>query len=141
MLRWTMLFNTQTGADYLRQLRGLGAILAVPVKEGERPEYRVVRNLSQRPAQLRDEDLSKIKRIYWMDGNPRSVREVMSALGLQLQPSHFVAFMPEELEKKLLRLEKAHQGLEENEIFETKFRIVEKGGRFEPEVIEQTRKR
>jgi hypothetical protein len=141
MLRWSMLFNTQTGADYVRQLRGLGAILAIPVKEGERPEYRLVRNLSQRPAQLLEEDLSKINRIYWIDDKPRSVQEVMKTLGLQLQPRHFVAFMPEELEQKLLRLEKAHAGLEEDQIFETKFRVVERGGRFEPEVIEQTPKK
>lgn len=141
MLRWTLLFNTRTGEDYVRQLRGLDAILAVPVKEGERPEYRLVRNLSQRPAQLLDEDLSKINRIYWIDNNPRSVQEVMSALGVRVRPSHFVAFMPHELEQKLLRLEKAHRGLEEDQIFETKFRIVEKDGRFEPEVVEQTPKK
>ncbi len=141
MLRWTMSFNTRTGEDYVRQLRGLGAILAIPVKEGERPEYRLVRDLSRRPAQLLDEDLSKIQRIYWLDSNPRSVREVMNTLGLRQQPSHFVAFMPEELEKKLLRLEKAYRGLEENQIFETKFRVVERGARFEPEVIEQTPRR
>jgi hypothetical protein len=141
MLRWSLLFNTQTGEDYVRQLRGLGAILAVPVKEGDRPEYRLVRNLSRRPAQLLDEDLSQIKRIYWTDNNPRSVQEVMSTLGLRERPSHFVAFMPQELEQKLLRLEKAYSGLEEDQIHETKFRIAERGGQFEPEVIEQTPKR
>jgi hypothetical protein len=141
MLRWTLLFNTRTGEDYVRQLRGLGAILAIPVKEGERPEYKVVRDLSQRPARLLDEDLSKIKRIFWMDDKPRSVREVLSTLGLPQRPSHFVAFMPHELEQKLLRLEKGYGGLEEDQIFETKFRIVERGGRFEPEVVEQTPKR
>ena len=37
--------------------------------------------------------------------------------------------------------EKAYGGREENQIHETKFRIVERDGRFEPEVIEQTPKR
>ena len=30
MLRWSMIFDTRTGMDYLNQLRGLGAILAIP---------------------------------------------------------------------------------------------------------------
>ena len=141
MLRWTMHFNTRTGEDYVRQLRGLGAILAVPVKEGDRPDYRLIRDLAKRPAKLLDEDLSQIKRIYWIDDKPRSVQEVMSALQLRLRPSHFVAFMPEELEQKLLQLEKEYRGLAEDQIHETKFRIVEKNGRFEPQVIEQTPKR
>ena len=141
MLRWTMSFNTRTGADYVRQLRGLGAILAIPVKEGNPPEYKIVRDLSRRPAQLLDEDLSQIKRIYWIDDKPRSVQEVMSALQIRLSPSHFVAFMPLELEEKLFQLERDYKGLAEDQIHETKFRIVESGGTFRPEVMEQTPKR
>jgi hypothetical protein len=142
MLRWTMSFNTRTGEDYVRQLRGLGAILAVPVhKEGQQPDYRLVRDLSRRPAKLLDEDLSKIRSIYWIDDKPRSVQEVMNVLQLKLQPPHFVAFMPDKLEQKLLQLEKAYRGLAEDQIEETKFRIVERDGRFEPQVVEQTPKR
>ena len=141
LLRWSMSFNTRTGEDYVRQLRGLGAILAIPVKEGQKPEYKVVRNLSQRPAQLLEEDLSKINRIYWIDDKPRSVMEVMNVLQVRLKPSHFIAFMPIELEQKLFELERAYKGLEEDQILETKFRIIESGGSFRPEVMEQTPKR
>jgi hypothetical protein len=142
MLRWSMNFNTRNGADYVRQLRGLGAILAVPVhKDGQQPDYRLIRDLSKRPAKLLNEDLSKVHSIYWIDEKPRSVQEVMKALQLKLRPAHFVAFMPDQLENKLLRLEKAYRGLEEDRIYETRFRIVEKNGRFEPEVVEQTPKR
>ena len=141
MLRWSMSFNTRTGADYVRQLRGLGAILAVPVKEGERPEYKIVRDLTRRPAQMLEEDLSQIKRIYWIDDKPRSVMEVMNTLQIRMRPSHFVAFMPIELEEKLFELERAYKGLAEDQIHETKFRIVESGGSFRPEVMEQTPKR
>lgn len=146
MLRWTMKFNTRSGEDYVRQLRGLGAILAIPVKEvkGQPPEYKIVRDLSRRPAQLLEEDLSKINRIYWVDqdsGSPRSsVSEVMHVLQIPLRPSHFIAFMPIELEQKLFELEKSYKGLEEDQIQETVFRIVESGGTFRPEVMEQTRK-
>jgi hypothetical protein len=142
MLRWSMKFDTRTGEDYVRQLRGLGAVLAVPVhKEGQQPHYKLIRDLSRRPAKLLDEDLSTIRSIYWIDDKPRSVEEVMNVLQLKLRPPHFVAFMPDQLEKELLRLEKSYRGLEEDQIEETKFRIVEKGGRFEPRVIEQTPRR
>jgi hypothetical protein len=140
MLRWSLLFNTRTGEDYLRQLRGLGAVLAVPVKEGPPAEYMLVRDLSRRPAQLLDENLSQINRISWEDRDPRSVQEIMSALGLRLRPSHFRAFMPEKLEQKLFELERDYRGLAEDQIEETKFRMIERNGRFEPQVIEQTPK-
>jgi hypothetical protein len=141
MLRWRMSFNTRNGGDYVRQLRGLGAILAIPVKEGQPPEYKIVRDLSKRPGQLLDEDIYQIKRIYWVDDNPKSVQEVMSTLQLRLRPSHFFAFMPIELEDTLFRLERDHRGLAEDQIHETKFRIVESAGTFRPEVMEQTPKR
>jgi hypothetical protein len=135
MLRWTMLFNTNTGPDYLRQLHGLGAILAIPVREGAEPDYRIVRNLTQRPAQLVAEDLSKIQRIYWVDNKPQAVADIMAALGLNLRPSHFVAFMPEELENKLFEMERrAAKGRPEDDINETKFRVKRMGDRYEPEL-------
>ncbi len=61
MLRWSMLFNTNSGPDYVSQLQGLGAILAVPVREdASGREYRLIRDLSGRPAKLLDEDITKI---------------------------------------------------------------------------------
>jgi hypothetical protein len=139
MLRWSMLFNTNSGPDYVDQLRHLHAILAIPVAETEAgKDYRLVRDLSRRPAQLLKEDLSKIQRIYWIDDKPDSVQQVMATLGLQLMPSHFVAFMPEDLENKLFQLEKArlnkdYPGRTEDDIAETKFKI--KRGSYEPEII------
>jgi hypothetical protein len=143
MLRWSMRFNTADGADYVRQLNGLGAIVAIPVKEGPKPEYRVVRDLAKRPAKLKEQDLSKINRIFWIDDNPRSVAQVMQALGRpDLRPSRFVAFMPEELEKKLYELEKDYvvkelkQPYDEQRIAETRFKVVKDGGRFRPEIVD-----
>jgi hypothetical protein len=143
MLRWSMLFNSYNGADYLGQLQGLGAILAVPVREDANgSQYKIVRDLSARPAKLLDEDINKIQRIYWIDDKPQSVLDVMAILGLPLRPSHFVAFMPEELEQKLFRLEKAyldkrHHGRTEDDILETKFKINRTGKGYEPEVSSQ----
>ncbi len=145
MLRWSMLFNTSNGRDYLSQLQGLGAILAVPVREDANGrDYRLIRDLSARPAKLLEEDIGKIQRIYWIDDKPQSVGDVMTILGVHLPtpPSHFVAFMPEKLEEKLFKLEKAylakkHPGRSEDDIEETKFRIHRRGAEFDPEVIDQ----
>jgi hypothetical protein len=102
--RWKLLFNTHTGPDYLKQLNSLGAILAIPVREVPKPQYKVVRDLTRRPAQLLDEDTTKIQQIYWVDQNLQSVHDLMTALGLPIRPSHFVAYMPEALENKLFEL-------------------------------------
>ncbi len=135
MLRWTMLFTTDNGRDYLAQLRGLKAILAIPVKEtAEGREYKIIHDLNP-PAQLVDEDIGKIQRIYWIDDKPGSVRDIMGALGLAIRPTHFVAFMPEELENKLFELEKARAGgRPEDQINETKFKVIRVGDRYEPQV-------
>jgi hypothetical protein len=140
MLRWKMQFNTANGRDYVRQLHGLGAILAIPSgRDGDKPKFQIIRDLGGRPPKLLDDDISKIQRIYWIDDNPKSVADVMDALKLKVHPDKFIAFMPEELEKNLFRLEKArlekdHPGKTEDDILETEFRINVKGAKSEPEL-------
>jgi len=138
MLRWTMLFNTRSGQDYLAQLRGLGAILAVPTDAGNK-SYKIIRDLSGRGTpRLLDEDISKIQCIFWVDDRPESVRTMMGALQLGFQPSHFVAFMPRELEEKLYEMEKrAAGGIPEDKIQATKFVVIPNGrGGYQPRVEE-----
>ncbi len=90
-----------------------------------------------------DEDVKQIQRmVYWLDDKPDSVQGVMNVLRLPLKPSHFLAFMSEELEQKLLNLEiaylnKHHRGRKEDDIESTKFKIRIRSGKYEPEVIEQ----
>jgi hypothetical protein len=132
MLRWVMSFKTNNGPDYLAQLRGLGGILAIPVKEGDPPEFKIVRKLVP-PAQLLDEDVEKIDRIFWWEENPAAVRDIMDALGLNIRPSRFAMLMPSELEKKLFEMESKHaRGRVEDDIAETKFRCVRSGDHYEP---------
>jgi hypothetical protein len=147
MLRWHMRFLARNGPEYLAQLRGLGAILAIPVREGPEPEYKIVRDL--RPgAQLLDEDISKIQRIYWIDDKPNSVADIMRALGLRLNPSRFVAFMPEKLEESLYKMEKRYaenvlglRPFNEDRIDETNFRVVGTASGYRPELLSVTLRR
>jgi hypothetical protein len=140
MLRWTMMFDTRSGQDYLRQLRGLGAILAIP-KDRSGGDYWIIRDLGGHPPQLLDEDVRQIQRIFWIDDKPPSVASVMRALGLNMNPDRFVAFMPQELEEKLFEMELRFRGLREDDIEETVFQVRVVGGRYTPFVISQREKR
>jgi len=142
-LRWHMNFTANTGVEYLAQLRGLGATLAIPTKEGPDPAYMVVREL--RPgARLLDEDISRFqRRIYWIDDKPRSVADVLGALGIRLpqMPSRFVAFMPESLENELYQMERLYvervlkRRFDEDKIDQTVFRVVMTPRGYRPELI------
>jgi formylglycine-generating enzyme required for sulfatase activity len=140
MLRWSLQFDTRSGQEYLQQLRGLGAILAIPKTTKNSTDYWVIRDLSGRPPQLLDEDLSKMQRIFWIDNKPQSVASVMHALGLTMEPERFVAFMPQEIEEELLKLEHNFQGIEEDDIHETVFRIRREGDKYVPFVVSQRRR-
>jgi hypothetical protein len=137
MVRWHMHFTANTGTEYLAQLRDLGAILAIPTREGKNPEYTLVEDLRP-PAKLVSRDLSQINRIYWFDEKPRSVRDVMEALQLKMNPSRFAAFMPEKLEDELLSMEKNHvekelrQKFDEDRIIGTHFQVVLENGWYRP---------
>jgi len=142
MLRWSMIFDTHTGQDYLHQLSALGAILAIPTGPDGKT-YKIVRDLSGKgKVKLLDEDVYAINRIFWIDKRPESVRALMQALHCDLQPKHFVAFMPEALEEKLAKLEKEYcerRGRNEDQIEETKFRVKPDGrGGYVAEVEFQT---
>jgi hypothetical protein len=140
MLRWTMMFDTRSGHDYLRQLRGLGAILAIP-KDRSSSDYWVIRDLGAHPPQLLDEDVRQLQRIFWIDDKPASVASVMHALGLNMNPDRFVAFMPQELEEKLFEMELRYQGRREDDIEETVFQVRVINGRYTPFVMSQREKR
>lgn len=132
VLRWTMMFDTVNGQDYMRQLAALGAILGIPRENGE---YMIIRNLTP-PATGQIEDVRQINRIFWIDSQPQSVQSLAGALRIP-PPQHIVAFFPEALEQELLKMELNYRGLREDQIQETRFRVVRAGNRFFPQVVDQ----
>jgi hypothetical protein len=138
MLRWSLIFNTRSGQDYLNQLRSLDAILAIPVGDGN--SFKIVRDLSGNgTARLLDEDVSSINRIFWSDNRPESVAAIMKAIGYPKTPSHFVAFMPKTLEQDMYELEAKYMGRSEDQIHETTFVVVrQRDGNYRPVVKSQT---
>jgi hypothetical protein len=119
--RWILVFDTKDGADYAKQLQGLGAILAIPEPDGEK--YRVIHDLAKRPIDSKVEDILAIKRIYWIDDAKDSIESLAKGLGLKQTPKYVVAFFPEKLEKEMLGKESAFAGRKEAEIDETRFQV------------------
>jgi hypothetical protein len=134
-LRWTMVFNTRDGRDYVKQLQALGAIVAIP---GPNKEYLVIRDLSKRPVEMQPEDLSKIDRIYWIDDNPQSVESFARELRLKHVPELIAAFFPLQLEQELAEKERRHsRSGREDDILETRFQVRQRGGQYEVVVVSQ----
>ncbi|MBV9124917.1 MAG: hypothetical protein JO112_16305 [Planctomycetes bacterium] len=128
VLRWTMIFNTENGADYLKQLEYFKAIVAIPLPQGQN-QFELL-DLSKKPAvprQVSYEELGKLKHIFWVDNQPQSVRSLAEALKLPFPPSMMVAFFPLSFEQELLTKEHNFQGLAEEDIKETKFKVVRDG--------------
>jgi hypothetical protein len=120
--RWTLVFNTHAGQDYLHQLRDLNAILAVPLPDGR---HLVFRDLGKQPVPGKIEDISPITLIRWHDTKPESVQSLARALGLAETPPEIVALFPTELEQELLAKETQYSsGKSEDEIEETIFTVT-----------------
>ncbi|MBN2578153.1 MAG: hypothetical protein JXB10_04105 [Pirellulales bacterium] len=132
--RWILRFNLSSPRDYLTQLDGLGATVAFPA-EGDKWRYFYNPSGSNRRSELRD--LGSENRVYWIDNNSASVARVASFLGIP-PPSFMVAFLPPELENRMLQLELAYKGLKEEEIRSTQFECIRRGGKLDVIVVGQT---
>jgi hypothetical protein len=129
-LRWTMIFRTHSGMDYLKQLQDLNATLATPESN---EEYLVFRDLWKRPLIGRREDVGKERGLRWIDDRPDSVPELARSMGLKYRPAFIVAFFPAQLEDMLRTIESQHFRGDEAQIEETTFRIEQRpGGKYVP---------
>jgi hypothetical protein len=142
MQRWTLIFNTNDGNDYARQLSAFGALVVYP-EPTDPPRYRAIGDLLARPVKAEIEDITQIKRMFWVDEKDTSVASLAQALGIKPAPPAFAMFFPPEMEPRLLKLELEYAGRTEQELrqYETKFEVYKtKDGRYEIRVISQTLK-
>jgi hypothetical protein len=141
MQRWTLIFNTDDGNDYARQLAAFGALVVYP-DPADQNQYWVIRDLLARPAKAEREDITQIKRMFWVDEKERSVASLARALGVKPAPPGFAMFFAPELEPKLLKLELTYQGRTEAEIDSTDFEVFKtNNGGYDVRVVRQTLKR
>lgn len=143
-LRWVVRFKTNSGRDYVDQLAGLGAVIAVPAPPDYKKSMLVFRTPANPAAQsvATDQDFRAFGgQIQFCDFKRESVQQVSEALNLKFTPPAFWAFFPKELEEELSRKETGYRNRRAEEIEETKFQVVSRGGKYEAVVVEQTFKR
>jgi hypothetical protein len=143
-LRWVVRFKTTSGRDYVDQLAGLGAVIAVPAPPDYKKSMLVFRNPANPAAKsvATDQDFRAFGgQIQFCDFKRESVQQVSEALNLTFTPPAFWAFFPKELEEELSRKETAYRNKRSEEIEETKFQVLSRGGKYEAVVVEQTLKR
>jgi hypothetical protein len=136
---WTIILNTANGDDYARQLESLGAILTIPDPNNHK-NYLVIRDLRQRPAQPKPEDVSKLRLFWSKDDRPDSLKHLSAALGLNPIPSHVIVYFPDEFQEKLRQRALNFLGLKAEQIKFTTFEVRLIGGTYEPVVKKQDRK-
>lgn len=131
--RWVLTFRTSVASELLAQYDGLGAKLAFPQSDDR---YRYFSNLTASPPSSEVRSLDNEGRLYWIDENPQTVNAMAQALSTGNSP-YMLAFLPTELEERMLKLELAYGGLEEDEIRTTRFEVVQRGGGYDVIVVEQ----
>jgi hypothetical protein len=119
--------------DLLNQYAGLNAELAFP-SAGDR--FRFFYNLSLRPPPSRVQGLEKETRLYWQEDNPQALTGLTQYLGLPLVP-YMLAFLPQQVEDRMARMEEAYAGLKEAQIASTTFEVVRRGTGYDVQVVEQ----
>lgn len=142
-LRWVMRFRTSDGSDYVAQLAGLGAVILVPLPPDNKDclYFPDLKNPSNH-RRATDSDLSGLAgQIKFSDTRPDSVRGVCGALGVTEPARSFWAFFPKGLEDQLAAKETGYRNRRPEDIEETVFRVIVRGGSYEIVVDDQTPKR
>ncbi len=142
-MRWVIAFRTANGRDYLDQLKALGAKVIVPTADGKGAT--LFRDLNGNPPQgklMTEADWNELSGlVQFSDYTALSRQQVGESLGLGNLPKGFWAFFPKETEKELAKKEVGFQQRRSEDIEETKFECVNRGGKYELVVTRQTLKK
>lgn len=142
-LRWVMRFRTNSGDDYLSQLRALRAVILVPIPpDNKRCHYFRDLNNPGSKTIASDTELGALNGlIRFTDTRPDSVRAICDELGVKENAKVFFAYFPKEMEGELSRKEIGFRNRRPEDVEETIFRVVVKGGSYEIVVDDQKAKR
>ena len=142
-MRWVLRFSTANGADYVEQLKTMGAVIIVPIPP-ENKQMMFFSDLSN-PTTGKigsDADLRQFGGLLqFSDGRQESVRGVSQVLGLTFAPKAFWAIFPKKIENELETKEKGFRGRRAENIEETVFSVTVRAGQFEVVVVDQTAKK
>lgn len=134
--RWHLRFKTVNPDDYLAQLEGLGAAVAFEVGESGGGRWRFFDKPWSEKEEWHDRGLDDESRLFWIDDTRATVRSVAELLRVPAR-EFMVAFLPQELERKMLELELTYQNRREEEIETTVYEVVRRGGKYDVFVIKQ----
>jgi hypothetical protein len=144
-LRWVLRFSVRSGSDYISQLKAMGAEILIPLSSDK--DCLVVENLDNpRARTATDADFKRLAgKIQFSDNRRQMVKEVIDSLGIGASvrggdPKAFWAFFPKALEEELARKETNYRNRRAEDIEETVFRIIIRGGSYEIVVEDQVRK-
>jgi hypothetical protein len=142
-LRWVMRFRTSSGDDYVTQLAAMGAVVLVPLPPDNSQclYFTNLKNFNEKKMAT-DADLRRLAgQIKFSDTRPDSVRAVCEVLGVKENAKSFWAFFPKGLEDDLAKKEIGYRNRRPEQIEETIFRVINRGGTYEIVVDDQTPKR
>src|SRR5262245_32367887 len=134
-IRWELNFKTESGTDYLNQLRAMKATLLLP-QPANWKEYKSY-PLSEGSLVGQEFDITKLPGLHFIDDESGSAARLARAMGLDFSPPKFLAFFPKEIEEELARKEREFRARKESEIFSTSFRILVRDGKPTITVIDQ----
>jgi len=141
-LRWVLRFKTQDGGDYVNQLAAMGASILVPLPPENKQCLFFTDLRNPNPKMATEDDLKGLAgQIKFSDTRPASVQGVCSALRVTQPVQSFWAFFPRTLEDELSRKELAYRNRRSEDIEETIFSVLTRGGSYEVVVVAQTPKR
>lgn len=135
-VRWELMFKTESGLDYVKQLGAMKATLVIP----QPPDFQrslAYKNIDQPRPQGEAFDINNIPGLYFVDDSADSASKVAKTLGLNFDPPLFVAFFPKEVEEELAAKERNYRGRKEDQIFSTKFKILIRDGKYTVQVMDQ----
>lgn len=124
------------GKMHADKLATVGVTLALLDPRGQ---YWVVRDLNQRPADLRREDMTRYKEaVKWYNGQADSIFALARELQIPFIPKHIVLLLPKDREQKMADAEARYAQLQNRDVKavqETWFDFQLRGNDFEPVVI------
>jgi hypothetical protein len=135
-LRWIIVFRTNSGEDYLRQLSGFKAKIVVPEPPTFKGSSLLFEDLTN-PGKGKPLKGQELPEMEFTDSDASSAGKVARALGLDFEPPYFCAFFSKEMEEELAAKERSYRDRKEEDIYSTTFRVIERNGKFEVTVTDQ----
>jgi hypothetical protein len=133
-IRWQLVFKTDNGTDYTKQLAAMKATIAFPIPPANN-ELLIFRDLSNPKGEKGD--IKSLPELYFIDDLFESAARVGKVLGTDFAPRSFIAFFPKEIEEELAQKERNYRNRKEDQIFSTTFRILVRDGKFTITVTDQ----